>query len=77
MANFDNLVPKNKQGVLGKSGTLNYEVVVFHTEHEYDTTETEAEVKKRIMAKFKDYDDALAYAQSKLNSPVYRVVLRS
>lgn len=55
-----------------------YEILVFVTECEWDTAEDETEMKKRIWAKFRSYDDAEQYAQQLLVKQPYfhKVVLR-
>lgn len=72
---FINLVPREKRGCLAKC--LAYEVLVFHPDHEYQTT-TEDDSKKKIVAKFRDYDDALEFAHEQSLKAYYtRVVLRA
>jgi len=56
-----------------------YEVVVFHTEQEWNNANVESEIKKRIWAKFRIYYDAEHYAQRLLLSPnpyYFKVILR-
>ncbi len=57
-----------------------FEVLAFVTEHEWDTCEDEAEMKKRIRAKFRSYDEAEEYAQKTLlstHSYYFKVLLRA
>ena len=72
-----NLVPKDKVDCLAKK--LDYEVLGFYTQFEFETCETEKEMKKHIMAKFRAYDDALDYANRLLKARVYydKVILRA
>ena len=75
---FENLVPKEKKNGIGKSGTTPYEVLVYHTQHECLICDSEPKAKKHIVAKFRDYDESLAYAESKAKSTLYhRVILRA
>lgn len=55
-----------------------YEVLAFVTEFEWESCEDEKEMKKRIHAKFRSYDDAEYYAQKLLlgNAHYFKVVLR-
>jgi len=55
-----------------------YEVLAFVTEFEWESCEEEKEMKKRIFAKFRSYDDAEAYAQRLVsgNTHYHKVVLR-
>ena len=55
-----NLVPPAKQDHLAKK--LEYEVLVFYTKLEYETCELESEFKKKIFAKFRDYNYAMEFA---------------
>lgn len=75
MASLENLVPKKERDHLMKN--CSYEVLCFYTFHEFNETNTESEMKKKIFAKFRDYNDALEYAekQSEQNC-FYHVILR-
>lgn len=55
-----------------------YEVLAFVTQFEWDSCEDEKEMKKRIFAKFRSYDDAEHYAQRLLcgNVHYHKVLLR-
>ncbi len=74
---LDDLVPKDKF-VFGKGGKTPFEVLVFHAEHEYEVTNSEKDIKKKIVAKFKDGDHAKEYALRLAMVPTYyRVILRA
>lgn len=71
-----NLVPKQKRS-LSKPGKLDYEVLAYYTEFEYMTTEAEVDVKKKIIAKFRCYEDALEYAVAQAaRLDYYKVIIR-
>jgi hypothetical protein len=55
-----------------------YEVLAFVTEFEWETCNDEKEMKQRIFAKFRFYDDAEEYAQRLVSGNTYyhTVVLR-
>jgi len=73
-----NLVPREKRDGWARPGKTPYEVLVFHTDLEYERTESEPEMKKRIVAKFRGYWEALLYAQQQaLCPPNVWVVLRA
>jgi hypothetical protein len=63
---------------LAAPGKTPYEVLAFHTQFEYETTNDEKDLKKKIIAKFRDYDAALAFAQNMAFVPYYeRILLRT
>ena len=74
---FENLVPAEKRNCLAKG--LDYEVLLFATKVEWESCETEKELKKRIWAKFRDYDAAVAYAGRVMagNTHYHKVLLRA
>jgi hypothetical protein len=73
-----NLVPTEKKDGWGRPGKTPYEVLLFHTDFEYERTESEPEMKKRIVAKFRGYSEALLYAQQQALCPANaHVVLRA
>lgn len=74
---IDNLTPRNMIDTLQKQ--CKFEVLVFYTQHEYDTTLREVDLKKKIFAKFRDYNAAEAYAQQLImgNVHLYKVVIRA
>lgn len=76
LSRLDVLVPPQERTVRKK---CDYEVLAFVTEHEWDTCNLESEMKKRIRAKFREYDHAEEYAQKLLiRSPYYhKVILRA
>jgi hypothetical protein len=56
-----------------------YEVLVYHTQFEFETTNEESEARKKIRAKFRAYDEAEEYAQWLVmkNASYFRVILRA
>lgn len=77
MSDITILVSKEKIDHFSKQ--LDYEVLAFATREEFENCTTETEIKKRIHAKFRDYQDAFDYAHRLGNSNVYyyKVILRA
>ncbi len=58
--------------------TCRVEVLVFHTAGEYETTNSEADFKKKIRAKFRSYTDALEYAHRlSTNQGLHKIIVRA
>ncbi len=76
LARIDNLVPPDDQR-LHKTTTV--EVLTFVTQFEWETTNREVDMKKKIAAKFRSYEDAEEYAQKLvMRAPYYfKVVIRA
>lgn len=74
---FQNLVSNEKKARY--LPTPGYEVLVFHTKIEYELCNDEKEFKKKIVAKFRDYGHAHAYAHFLLvdNCTIYKAILRA
>ena len=77
MGTLQNLVPNNDRDHLKKR--CDYEVLCFYTNQEYQETPNEEKyLRKKIFAKFRDYQEALEYAKKKSKEPIYYlVILRS
>jgi hypothetical protein len=74
----ENLVPPEKRDHLGPIGKTPYEVLLFVTRREYLNIGNVKNTTKRIYAKFRDYQEALEYAQKKAVDPTYyHVILRA
>ena len=73
---FENLVPPIKRDHL--SNRCEYEVLVYHTKVGWESCNTEAEHKKRIWAKMRDYWAAYNYAvELSQNASFFKVLLRA
>ena len=72
----ENLVPLHLVGTMQKRTA--FEVLLFYTQNEYQECQTEADFKKAIYAKFRDYQEALDYARKQArNTCYYKVILRA
>jgi hypothetical protein len=73
---YDNLVPRNMQGQT--YATCRFEVLVWDSQSDYDQDQTEAKVRKRVVAKFTTYGDALFYAHDLAKGGLYyKVIVRA
>jgi hypothetical protein len=74
---IENLVPKSERYNIKTGGKTPFQVLVWHTDFEWKTTELESDIKGKIVARFADYDDALAFAEEKSKkSYLFKVTVR-
>jgi hypothetical protein len=71
---LENLVPIEKQNKRTSNGQTPYEVLNWYTHFEWNNTHDEKDIKRRIVAKFSSYEDALRFATQQAESGYYTKV---